>query len=362
MKIELVNINKSFIKNLNVLNDISLSIEDKEFCVFLGPSGCGKTTLLRIIAGLESLDSGEIYFDGKLINDTLPKERQIGMVFQNYALYPHLNVFDNIAFPMKISKMKKRDIRINVLRIAKMLELTDYLNNKPKQLSGGQRQRVAVGRAIAKNPQVFLFDEPLSNLDAKLRSTMRSEIVKIHSQIAATSIYVTHDQVEAMTMADKIVLLNKGEIQQVATPMEIYHKPSNLFVATFIGSPQINLFEGILQSNQENLVIRNQNVDVFSFPKLDFLINFINQKITIGIRPENISYLKNNSSPIIISAVVNFIEYLGNETIINFSFQNKIYTMRTQDKVNFQENEEIKLFLNLEYFLYFNEVGNNIKV
>ncbi|MCE5305109.1 ABC transporter ATP-binding protein [bacterium] len=362
MKIELVNINKSFTKNLNVLNDISLSIEDKEFCVFLGPSGCGKTTLLRIIAGLESLDSGEIYFDGKLINDTLPKERQIGMVFQNYALYPHLNVFDNIAFPMKISKMKKRDIRINVLRIAKMLELTDYLNNKPKQLSGGQRQRVAVGRAIAKNPQVFLFDEPLSNLDAKLRSTMRSEIVKIHSQIAATSIYVTHDQVEAMTMADKIVLLNKGEIQQVATPMEIYHKPSNLFVATFIGSPQINLFEGILQSNQEHLVINNQNVDVFSFPKLDFLMNLINQKITIGIRPENISYLKNNSNPIIINAVVNFIEYLGNETIVNFSFQNKIYTMRTQDKVNFQENEEIKLFLNPEYFLYFNEVGNNIKV
>jgi len=362
LKIELVNINKSFTKNLNVLNDISLSIEDKEFCVFLGPSGCGKTTLLRIIAGLESLDSGEIYFDGKLINDTLPKERQIGMVFQNYALYPHLNVFDNIAFPMKISKMKKRDIRINVLRIAKMLELTDYLNNKPKQLSGGQRQRVAVGRAIAKNPQVFLFDEPLSNLDAKLRSTMRSEIVKIHSQIAATSIYVTHDQIEAMTMADKIVLLNKGEIQQVATPMEIYHKPSNLFVATFIGSPQINLFEGILQSNQEHMVISNQNVDVFSFPKLDFLMNFINQKITIGIRPENISYLKNNSNPIIIDAVVNFIEYLGNETIINFSFQNKIYTMRTQDKVNFQENEEIKLFLNPEYFLYFNEVGNNIKV
>ena len=362
MRIELNNIKKTFDKNLTVLDGISLTIEDKEFCVFLGPSGCGKTTLLRIIAGLEVADSGDIYFDGKLMNNILPKDREIGMVFQNYALYPHLNVYDNIAFPMKIAKMKKQEIASNVKKISNMLELTNYLSHKPKQLSGGQRQRVALGRAIAKNPSVFLFDEPLSNLDAKLRSSMRSELVNIHNKIGATSIYVTHDQIEAMTMADKIVLLNQGKIQQVASPNEIYHKPANLFVATFIGSPQINLFHGILKIKDNEMFIEDEKRKFFTFENLNFLNDFINKKISIGIRPENISYEKAIQESIEINGIVNFIEYLGNETIVHFSYQNSVYTMRTQVKVNFEENEQIKLFLNLNSFIFFNENGYNIKV
>jgi len=360
--IELISVSKSFEKNSKVLDDISLTIEDKEFCVFLGPSGCGKTTLLRIIAGLEMPDFGTIYFDGKLINDVLPKDRQIGMVFQNYALYPHLDVYDNIAFPMKIAKFKKQEIHKNVEKIAKMLELTDYLKYKPKELSGGQRQRVALGRAIAKNPQIFLFDEPLSNLDAKLRSAMRSEIVRIHNQIGATSIYVTHDQIEAMTMADKIVLLNKGKIQQVATPTEIYHNPSNIFVATFIGTPQINLFKGILKSDNGIMFLVEGDANILSFPPLNFLNDNLNKTITIGLRPENISCVREKPNNIEISVRVNFIEYLGNETIVNFLYQNKIYSLRTQDKVNFAENEQIKLYLDFDSFLFFNENGDNIKV
>ena len=362
MRIELNNIKKTFDKKIIVLDGISLEIDDKEFCVFLGPSGCGKTTLLRIIAGLEMPDSGDIFFNGKLMNDVLPKDRQIGMVFQNYALYPHLNVFDNIAFPMKIAKMKKNVIASNVEKISNLLELNDYLLHKPKQLSGGQRQRVALGRAIAKNPSVFLFDEPLSNLDAKLRSSMRSELVKIHNQISATSIYVTHDQIEAMTMADKIVLLNQGKIQQVASPNEIYHKPANLFVATFIGSPQINLFNGVLKLVNDRMLIEDDQREILSFRKLNSLNDSIDKKISIGIRPENISYEQTSLESIEINAVVNFIEYLGNESIVHFSYLDHVYTIRTQDKVNFKENEQIKLYLNLKNFIFFNENGNNIEV
>jgi len=361
LRIELSKISKSFDKNKKVLDDISLAIEDKEFCVFLGPSGCGKTTLLRIIAGLESPDSGEISFDEMVLNNVLPKDRKIGMVFQNYALYPHLNVYDNIAFPMKIAKMKKQAIRSKVNRIADLLELSDYLSYKPKELSGGQRQRVALGRAIAKNPSVFLFDEPLSNLDAKLRSSMRSELVKIHKQIQATSVYVTHDQIEAMTMADKIAILNQGKIQQVATPTEIYHNPANIFVATFIGTPQINLFEGILKFANNSIILEENHQNILSFPKIDTLQNYTSNKISIGIRPEDISYIKTKPDTIEISASVNFIEYLGNETLIHFSYKNNNYTMRTQEKISFSENQRIQLYLDFNSFIFFNSNGNNIK-
>ncbi|HRS01664.1 MAG TPA: ABC transporter ATP-binding protein [Bacteroidota bacterium] len=361
LRIELTKISKSFNKNRKVLDDISLAIEDKEFCVFLGPSGCGKTTLLRIIAGLESPDAGEIYFDETLMNNVLPRDRQIGMVFQNYALYPHLNVFDNIAFPMKIAKMKKREIRSKVDRIADLLELSNFLSYKPKELSGGQRQRVALGRAIAKNPSVFLFDEPLSNLDAKLRSSMRSELVRIHKQIEATSIYVTHDQIEAMTMADKIAILNQGKIQQVATPTEIYHNPANIFVATFIGTPQINLFEGILKYENDIMMLEENHQNILTFPIMEILQNYINSKISIGVRPENISNIKTNPNAIGISALVNFIEYLGNETLIHFTYKNNNYTMRTQEKISFSENQQIQLYLDFNSFIFFNSNGNNIK-
>ena len=235
--IELKNIEKSFGKN-KVINKFDIKINDGEFVVLVGPSGCGKSTLLRMISGLESVDIGEIYLDNKLINNLIPSKREIAMVFQSYALYPHMNVFENMAFGLKMEKISKTEINQKVNNAAATLQIEDLLKRKPKQLSGGQRQRVAIGRAITRSPKVFLFDEPLSNLDAALRSEMRVEISKLHKKMNSNIIYVTHDQVEAMTLADRIVVLNKGNIEQYGTPNEIYSDPNNIFVAEFIGSPK----------------------------------------------------------------------------------------------------------------------------
>src|SRR6478736_7792191 len=231
-----------------VIPSIDLEIQDGEFVVFVGPSGCGKSTLLRLIAGLEDVTGGNIVIDGKNATETIPSERGLAMVFQSYALYPHMSVRNNIAFPLKMAGMDKAEIDRKVSDAARVLNLTDYLERKPRQLSGGQRQRVAIGRAIVRQPSAFLFDEPLSNLDAALRVNMRLEISELHQQLKTTMIYVTHDQVEAMTMADKIVVLNAGRIEQVGSPMELYHKPNNLFVATFIGSPKMNLVPASIDS------------------------------------------------------------------------------------------------------------------
>lgn len=238
LKIE--NVIKSF-GTVNVLKDVNLNIKDGEFIVLVGPSGCGKSTLLRVIAGLESASSGSITIDGQLVNDVAPRDRNVAMVFQNYALYPHLSVRDNLAFAMKMRSMPADEIATRTVEVARMLGLEDQLDRLPKQLSGGQRQRVAMGRAIMRKPRLFLFDEPLSNLDAKLRVQMRLEIAQLHKRLSATSIFVTHDQVEAMTMADRIVLLNDGVVQQVGTPKEVYDQPANLFVANFIGSPAMTM-------------------------------------------------------------------------------------------------------------------------
>ena len=280
-KIVIKNLEKSFGEN-KVINNFNIDIKDGEFIVLVGPSGCGKSTLLRMVSGLESIDQGEIFLDTKLINNLIPSKREIAMVFQSYALYPHMNVFENMSFGLKMEKISKNEINEKVNHAATTLQIEDLLERKPKQLSGGQRQRVAIGRAITRNPKVFLFDEPLSNLDAALRSEMRVEISKLHKKLKTNIIYVTHDQIEAMTLADRIVVLNKGIIEQFGTPNEIYNDPNNIFVAEFIGSPKMN----IIKINKEQ-IINSNTIELFkntiTFENFDF-----KDEIYLGIRPEDI--------------------------------------------------------------------------
>lgn len=286
--LQLKNISKSYDKNL-ILKDISLDIADKEFLVLVGPSGSGKSTLIRVIAGLEVHDSGEIIFDGKEIGSLAPKDRELSMVFQNYALYPHKTVFENIAFPLLISNSKKDEIETKVKQIAKKLNIEELLERKPGQLSGGQRQRVAVARAMAKDPKIFLLDEPLSNLDAKLRTKMRKEISSLHKDSDSTFIYVTHDQIEALTLGDRVVILDGGEIQQLGTPYEVYHNPANTFVASFIGSPPSNL------------------------------LSSIEEKRIIGIRPEYLSLEASSPDDIELKVRLDNIELIGSDYLIYVS-------------------------------------------
>lgn len=303
-EVQYTNIKKNF-GPVEVLKDINLEIGNQKFVVLLGPSGCGKTTLLRMTAGLESISSGEISIAGKVVNKVHPRDRDIAMVFQNYALYPQMNVFDNIAFSLQIRKVSNDEIKKKVNWAASVLNLTDYLQRTPKELSGGQRQRVAMGRALVRDPKVFLFDEPLSNLDAKLRAHMRFEIRKLHNEQNATTIYVTHDQIEAMTMADEIVIMNGGIIEQIATPNEIYEKPNNLFVADFIGSPSINLINGVV-TDRHTMKVSNQEL-----PHLKQNVS-ANQQVVYGIRPTDIKI--DDNSPI--KAQVILVETTGSETHI----------------------------------------------
>ena len=306
-KIVIKNLEKSFGEN-KVINNFNIDIKDGEFIVLVGPSGCGKSTLLRMVSGLESIDQGEIFLDTKLINNLIPSKREIAMVFQSYALYPHMNVFENMSFGLKMEKISKNEINEKVNHAATTLQIEDLLERKPKQLSGGQRQRVAIGRAITRNPKVFLFDEPLSNLDAALRSEMRVEISKLHKKLKTNIIYVTHDQIEAMTLADRIVVLNKGIIEQFGTPNEIYTDPNNIFVAEFIGSPKMN----IIKINKEQIVNSN-TIELFknkiTFENFDF-----KDEIYLGIRPEDISI--KNDREIKLDVKVDLIENLGFEKII----------------------------------------------
>ncbi len=280
----LKDVSKIYDNNKIVVNKVNLEIKGNEFVVIVGPSGCGKTTTLRMIAGLEEITEGELYINGKLVNDLPPKDRDIAMVFQNYALYPHMNVFENMAFGLRIRKINEVEIRKRVEEAAKLLEIYQLLNRFPKQLSGGQRQRVAMGRAIVRNPAVFLFDEPLSNLDAKLRTQMRSELARLHRRIGATTIYVTHDQVEAMTLADKIVIMNNGVVQQIGAPLEIYNRPKNLFVAGFIGSPTMNFIECKFKKENEKSILKGDN---WSF-EIPSIYEPDNSDIILGLRPEHL--------------------------------------------------------------------------
>ena len=290
--LSLRHIYKKYPGGVTAVSDFNLEVKDKEFIVFVGPSGCGKTTTLRMIAGLEEITEGELYIGDTLVNDVAPKDREIAMVFQNYALYPHMSVFENMSFGLKLQKTPKEEIKRRVEEAARVLDITHLLDRKPKALSGGQKQRVALGRAIVRNPKVFLLDEPLSNLDAKLRATMRTELTKLHARVGTTFVYVTHDQVEAMTMATRIVVMKDGLIQQVDTPQHLYDAPCNIFVAGFIGTPQMNFINGTLNKKGEDVYFDFDGVSV-KFPadkaNAPELADYIGKEVIVGLRPEAIS-------------------------------------------------------------------------
>ncbi|HGE72991.1 TPA: ABC transporter ATP-binding protein [Candidatus Poribacteria bacterium] len=312
--IKINNLVKAF-GNVFAVKNLSLEIKDKSFMVLLGPSGCGKTTTLRCIAGLEKPDGGEIYIDNKLVNDVLPKDRDVAMVFQNYALYPHMSVFDNLAFPLKMRKIPKDQQKEKIAQVAELLGIEHLLDRKPRQLSGGEAQRVALGRAIVRNPKVFLMDEPLSNLDAKLRLYMRSELKKLQKKLSITTIYVTHDQVEAMTMADEIAIMDHGVLKQVSAPREIYNHPKNVFVASFIGSPPMNLISCSFVEKGKTAYL---DAGAFSLPISDELRGIVKEKMTntelfMGIRPEDILVKKEKG----IKGEVDVIEPLGAEFVVH---------------------------------------------
>ncbi len=318
-EVKLVNVSKIYDNNVIAVNDVTFTVEDKEFVVLVGPSGCGKTTTLRMIAGLEEISKGELYIDNVFMNNVPAKDRDIAMVFQNYALYPHMTVFENMAFGLKIRKLPKDEIKRRVEEAAKILGIEKLLDRKPKQLSGGQRQRVAVGRAIVRKPKVFLFDEPLSNLDAKFRVQMRTEISKLHHRLEATMIYVTHDQTEAMTMGDRIVVMKDGIVQQIDTPLNLYNFPVNKFVAGFIGSPAMNFIEGkIIQENGLKFVSEKGEL-IFSISNnIENLRNYINKKIIAGIRPEEFQPAENQNAKENVNVFVEVVEPMGNESFIYF--------------------------------------------
>ena len=310
-QVALSGVNKSF-GSVDVIRNVDLEIEQGEFVVFVGPSGCGKSTLLRLIAGLESLTSGEIHIADRPVMDLPPSKRGIAMVFQSYALYPHMTVFNNMAFSLDLQGLKKKEVHDRVLAAAKILQMEHLLDRRPAELSGGQRQRVAIGRSIVRNPDVFLFDEPLSNLDAALRHDTRVEIAKLHRQLKATTIYVTHDQVEAMTLADKIVVLKDGQVMQVGAPMELFNSPANEFVAGFLGSPKMNFFEGILVSvNGDHAHFQGEGIDMsgirlLSRDKTD------GASVRLGIRPQHLLLDSNGS----LRGTVTLVEQLGTETVL----------------------------------------------
>ena len=340
------NLSKSF-GSTTVINNISFEVKRGEFCILLGPSGCGKSTVLRLIAGLEQQDAGEIFIGGKEVSNLTPKQRDIAMVFQSYALYPHMNVFDNMAFSMKMQKTRKEAIDKRVNETAVLLDLVDYLDRKPGELSGGQRQRVAIGRAIVRNPQLFLFDEPLSNLDAKLRSSMRVELAGLHRKLNSTTMYVTHDQVEAMTLGEKIILLDKGAVQQIGTPDEMYNKPANTFVATFIGTPQINLIEGSINISNEFAAFESEEIiaDIRVDNKLK---QYAGRKLTIGIRPEA---LTPGDGPI--KGRLELIEHLGPETLVYIRSENTILIAKAPAGFREKQGAEISLTPGQQAIHYF---------
>lgn len=354
--IELVEVTKKFGDN-TVLSDINIDIHKGEFFVLLGPSGCGKSTMLKIISGLEDATKGEVYINDRLVNYVVPKERDVAMVFQNYALYPHMTVGRNIGYPLKMRRVPKKEIHKKVIDVATLLEIDGFIDKYPEQLSGGQRQRVALGRALIRDPISFLFDEPLSNLDALLRVQMRDELLKLHRRIKKTTVYVTHDQVEAMTMADRIVVLRGGIIQQIGKPREVYMKPNNLFVATFIGSPQMNIIHGTLT--------RNGGGTVFSGP---FEMNLggrytppeKKKVVSIGIRPEDISVVQDRDTQAI-PGEITLVEEIGSDTLVSADISDEV-SCKVRVPASFQvhENDRVKLKIPPEKIHLFDGEGTRI--
>lgn len=351
--VELKNIYKRYAGGVTAVNDFNLDVEDKEFLILVGPSGCGKTTTLRMIAGLEEISEGELFIGEKLVNDVAPKDRDIAMVFQNYALYPHMTVFENMAFGLKLRKTPKDEIKRRVHEAAKVLDIEHLLDRKPKALSGGQRQRVALGRAYVREPKVFLMDEPLSNLDAKLRVQMRTEISKLHQKLQVTIIYVTHDQTEAMTMGTRIVVMKDGYIQQVDTPTVLYEKPNNMFVAGFIGSPQMNFISAKVEKRGEDVYLLFGK-DELKLPenkaKKLLVTDYIGKEVMMGIRPENVhdepQYLEEMPGSIV-EAKIEVTELLGAETYLYMIIDDVNFTARVNPRSKAKAGDVIKVALDV---------------
>ena len=361
--VTLKHIYKVYAGGVTAVSDFTLDIEDKEFIVLVGPSGCGKSTTLRMVAGLEEISDGELYIADKLVNDVAPKDRDIAMVFQNYALYPHMTVYDNMAFGLKLRKTPKAEIKQRVEEAAKILDISHLLNRKPKALSGGQRQRVALGRAIVREPKVFLLDEPLSNLDAKLRVAMRTEITKLHQRLQTTFIYVTHDQTEAMTLGDRIVIMKDGFIQQIGTPQEVFDRPANLFVAGFIGSPQMNFFTvKLVKEGNDVAAVFGDNKIIIPPSKLAKFADedYIGKEVYMGIRPENI-----HDEDVFIQAAPNAVvdcnvevtELMGSETYLYLSTSGKDENIiaRVNPRTTSRAGQKVQIAFDVNHLHFFDK-------
>jgi len=366
--LSLKNITKQYPNGFVAVKDFNMEIQDKEFIIFVGPSGCGKSTTLRMIAGLEEISGGELYIGDKLVNDVEPKDRDIAMVFQNYALYPHMTVYDNMAFGLKLRKTPKEQIDKLVHEAARILDIEHLLDRKPKALSGGQRQRVAMGRAIVRNPKVFLMDEPLSNLDAKLRVQMRTEISKLHQRLETTIIYVTHDQTEAMTLGTRIVVMKDGVAQQIDTPEELYNNPCNLFVAGFMGSPQMNFIDAqVIQSGTDVLISFSSHTVKVPEAKAKALIegNYIDKTVIVGIRPEDFhdeQVFINSNPDSVIEATIRLYEMLGAEVFLYFDIDQFSCTARVNPRTNARPGDTIKMAIDTTKMHIFDKTTHNVIV
>lgn len=356
--VQLINVNKVYDGGVHAVHDFSIDIKDKEFIVFVGPSGCGKSTTLRMIAGLEEISYGDFLIDGKIMNSAAPKDRDIAMVFQSYALYPQMTVYNNMAYALKLRKVPKTEIDERVREAARILKLTPYLDRKPRALSGGQRQRVALGRSIVRRPKVFLMDEPLSNLDAKLRVAMRSEIVRIHAEVGATTIYVTHDQIEAMTMASRIVVMKDGFIQQIGEPNEVYKNPANMFVAGFIGTPAMNFLHGVIEKGNFVLDGTGEKIKLTAEQK-KLVKNYEGKRIVYGIRPENLIFEQSERfekfKDYAFKMKVGMIELLGDIVNVHGEVGGGKAILKMNSKYAVKDKAEIKAAADCEYARFFNE-------
>ena len=353
-KVELKGITKIYDGGVLAVDKSNVTIEDKEFCVFVGPSGCGKSTTLRMIAGLEDITGGELYIDGELMNDVPPKDRKIAMVFQDYALYPHMTVYDNMAYGLKIRKMDKKEIDRRVHEASRILDLDNFLDRKPKALSGGQRQRVAIGRAIVRSPKVFLLDEPLSNLDAKLRVTMRGELAGIHHRLQATMIYVTHDQIEAMTLGTKIVVMSEKRIQQIGAPLYLYNHPINKFVAGFIGTPPMNFFRLKIEEQNGKLVATEESFTLVPTEKqAQHLKAYVGKEVTFGVRPEDLYYQASPAAENNMQVKVVNKEPLGAETHVFVKVNEANVVAKVEPEVQVQIGETMNFVPDMERAKFF---------
>ncbi|MGI5985096.1 MAG: sn-glycerol-3-phosphate ABC transporter ATP-binding protein UgpC [Clostridiales bacterium] len=361
--VTLKGIGKTYPGDVVAVSDFNMEIEHKEFVILVGPSGCGKSTTLRMIAGLEEITEGSLYIDDKLVNNVPPKDRDIAMVFQNYALYPHMTVFENMSFGLKIRKTPRSEIKYRVEEAAKILEIENLLERKPAALSGGQRQRVALGRAIVRNPKVFLLDEPLSNLDAKLRTTMRAELAKLHNKLQTTFIYVTHDQTEAMTMGTRIVVMRDGFVQQIAPPQELFDKPCNLFVATFIGTPQMNIAEATIISENSVTYLEfgnNSNITRIALPdwkgRKPEVLQYAGKKVLFGIRPNDIhaekDYISQHPEQLL-EADVEFVELLGSDSNVFIKISGVEFISVIDSKIHMESNSKVKLAFDTNFIHIF---------